>query len=87
MHTVAQAVCRIDKQVCKNAGGVIGSSTSPACRDKQMVESFILEERDLFFSFQTCGSLDTYSTTALQDNVAGSTMFATIVQGIEFLCL
>jgi len=51
-----------------------------------MIRSFVLKEDDvkeLYYSYHTCGSLDTYSENALQEEVAGGTMRTTFAVGIQ----
>ena len=51
----------------------MGSYTHPSCRSRESTPSFVLRDANvsLFFSFQTCGSLDHFTENALQDEVSG----------------
>ena len=64
--------CPIDKAKCEAAGGVVGSYTSPYCRERAMKSSSVITNyTPNFYSYSTCGMLDTYSESSIMDAVAG----------------
>jgi len=52
--------CPIHMQRCTAAGGVFGSDRSPYCRQREHVQSVIVSTNVAYYSYTTCGALDTY---------------------------
>jgi hypothetical protein len=50
--------CAIDEDMCKQAGGVVGSDASPYCRSRRSNPSPILAG-EYYYSYSTCGVLNT----------------------------
>ena len=69
--------CPVQKTKCEAAGGLLGSTISPYCRERESTASFILHHSvdgafsnrtsvDYpvpYFSYTTCGALDAYQLT------------------------
>lgn len=67
---VDMKLCPINEDLCADAGGKVGIDRSPYCRSRPFHPSTVVS--DLYhYSYETCGSLDVYDTSALMDPVAG----------------
>ncbi|CAJ1438282.1 unnamed protein product [Effrenium voratum] len=75
---VDMSQCPLDAAQCAAEGGVEGSRTSPHCRTRPYTQSPSLQGINVsaFYSYETCGSVNSYSATRLFDQVGGKTILA-----------
>ncbi|CAJ1420381.1 unnamed protein product, partial [Effrenium voratum] len=70
---VDMTLCPVNEELCTAAGGTIGGDQSPHCRDRPYKQSSIVNA-SLFYSYETCGSVNTYDMSRLTEQVAGRAM-------------
>jgi len=74
---VDPSMCVMDKRKCLAAGGVVGQEGIVYCREREFTESTVIEERTgnttakAYYSYATCGGLNTYDTGKIFDVIAG----------------
>jgi len=74
---VDPSTCQMDKAKCLETGGTVGLDGNVYCRERDFEESSIIADRTgnttakAYFSYQTCGSLNTYDTKRVSEPVAG----------------
>ena len=75
-------LCVENKTRCEASGGTLGSHAHASCRARRAEKAAVIN-RDLWYSYETCGDLNTYMEQATS-KLAGRTLQATM-QDSEFL--
>mmetsp|Transcript_57709 Transcript_57709/g.135211 ORF Transcript_57709/g.135211 Transcript_57709/m.135211 type:complete len:611 (+) Transcript_57709:37-1869(+) len=63
-------LCPENKELCEVAGGELGSDVSPHCRTRRTDVSRSLSNVSGQYSYETCGSVNVYDTSELNEPVA-----------------
>jgi len=76
---VDMSLCPFDRGMCLAAGGAQGSTDSPHCRTRvhnPTTDPTIPDNVSFFYSYETCGYINAYDTTALAEPIAGNQIVA-----------
>eukprot|EP00281_Chroomonas_sp_CCMP1168_P003090 CAMPEP_0206255184 /NCGR_PEP_ID=MMETSP0047_2-20121206/24106_1 /ASSEMBLY_ACC=CAM_ASM_000192 /TAXON_ID=195065 /ORGANISM="Chroomonas mesostigmatica_cf, Strain CCMP1168" /LENGTH=788 /DNA_ID=CAMNT_0053681555 /DNA_START=61 /DNA_END=2427 /DNA_ORIENTATION=- len=72
------ATCVMDEAACAAAGGVVGGYVSPSCRDRSMALSPTIQNFSIYYSYTTCGNLNTFAPERFTDHLRGRNLIVAI---------
>jgi len=81
---VDPTTCPIDRMACNATGNVVGSTASVYCRGRDMTASTLIADATgnttatAYYSYSTCGNLDTYSNDRITEDVRGRNLLVKV---------